>query len=606
MSQKVFKEHSELFPIRDVPAVVDVFRKELEKKEPDLLLLSLVAGAIENTMTCVRPTTEVPIVVTAETNFDFDQVPLRLPDVELHIVEALYTKFYSLIKSSVDPLHFDDRDGHASRELVKRVSDVIWNTLTRSYYKDRAHLQSMYSYLTGSKLDCFGVAFAVVAACQILGYNDVHLALSEDHAWVVFGPDGSENAEVTWHGKGNEDKRGQKIKDSGPGHRSWLYVNGHPVICNRHMEVSALVSSINPSINQSNDALEVATLQKNLLWLLYDEGHLSKFPLALGNLGDLEELNATPGRPPCTALFEEAISAARIYYSDMFVYPYTYQGGYFYRHNMIKDAFASWANASQVISKYSFSKDDEELYKEMMDIAYELIPYSLKEMTCGKSRSILNNPQCYAYVLLIYDGLCLWEEDGTTPVLHIKWAKHFINSISKFDDSVRTRLIILEPKDSENDSGVLQDYHDTNMNNNNRPLPKEILNTIPGTEEETKSELHPGIKALTAACSERILNREFLLQGGGEPFVGSSDELPIPTSTPQAPTLETTLKDDEPETKIELKSKKMRSMKDLLIAKKLNTQAISLQMSAQSQGGKRHAPRDNAEPISRRSRRNNN
>jgi len=64
----------------------------------------------------------------------------------------------------------------------------------------------MYSRVTcihfclGSKLDCFGVAFAVVAACQILGFNDVHLALSEDHAWVVFGPDGSENAEVTWHG----------------------------------------------------------------------------------------------------------------------------------------------------------------------------------------------------------------------------------------------------------------------------------------------------------------------------------------------------------------------------------------------------------------------
>lgn len=55
-------------------------------------------------------------------------------------------------------------------------------------------------FILGSKLDCFGVAFAVVAACQILGYNDVHLALSEDHAWVVFGPDGRENAEVTWHG----------------------------------------------------------------------------------------------------------------------------------------------------------------------------------------------------------------------------------------------------------------------------------------------------------------------------------------------------------------------------------------------------------------------
>lgn len=56
-------------------------------------------------------------------------------------------------------------------------------------------------FYPGSKLDCFGVAFAVVAACQILGYSDVHLALSEDHAWVIFGQDGNENAEVTWHGK---------------------------------------------------------------------------------------------------------------------------------------------------------------------------------------------------------------------------------------------------------------------------------------------------------------------------------------------------------------------------------------------------------------------
>lgn len=158
MYQKIFKEHSESFPIRDIPAAVAVFRRELAKKEPDLLLLSLVAGAIENTMTCVRPSVvelrdrvpslTVDIAAGPAASFDLDQVPLRLPDVELHIIEALYTKFYSVIKSSVDPLQFNARDGHASRELVKRVSDVIWNTLTRSYYKDRAHLQNMYSYLT--------------------------------------------------------------------------------------------------------------------------------------------------------------------------------------------------------------------------------------------------------------------------------------------------------------------------------------------------------------------------------------------------------------------------------------------------------------------------
>ena len=73
-----------------------------------------------------------------------------------------------------------------SRELIKKISDVIWSHLMRTYYKDRAHLQTIYSYLTGSKLDSFGVAYAVVAACQLLGLDDVHLALSEDHAWVVF------------------------------------------------------------------------------------------------------------------------------------------------------------------------------------------------------------------------------------------------------------------------------------------------------------------------------------------------------------------------------------------------------------------------------------
>lgn len=60
-------------------------------------------------------------------------------------------------------------------------------------------------------MDSSGVAFAVVAACQVLGLKDVHLALSEDHAWVIFGKNGEETAEVTWHGKGNEDRRGQTV-----------------------------------------------------------------------------------------------------------------------------------------------------------------------------------------------------------------------------------------------------------------------------------------------------------------------------------------------------------------------------------------------------------
>lgn len=86
---------------------------------------------------------------------------------------------------------------------------------------------------------------------------------------------------MTWHGKGNEDKRGQEI-GKGVSARSWLYVNNKPVVCTRQMEVVALVSAINPSLNSNIDATEVALLQQELLWLLYDQGHLKKYPMALG------------------------------------------------------------------------------------------------------------------------------------------------------------------------------------------------------------------------------------------------------------------------------------------------------------------------------------
>lgn len=41
---------------------------------------------------------------------------------------------------------------------------------------------------------------------------------------------------ITITGKGNEDKRGIPVTHDVYS-KSWLYVNGQPVVCNRHMEV---------------------------------------------------------------------------------------------------------------------------------------------------------------------------------------------------------------------------------------------------------------------------------------------------------------------------------------------------------------------------------
>ena len=61
-----------------------------------------------------------------------------------------------------------------------------------------------------------------------------------------------------------------------------LFCKGQPVVCDRYMETAALVNAINPAINATTDSLEVGELQKELLWLLYDKGHLKTFPMAIG------------------------------------------------------------------------------------------------------------------------------------------------------------------------------------------------------------------------------------------------------------------------------------------------------------------------------------
>ena len=131
------------FPLADSRSVLEFFKSQLQSQsEPNLALLSIVLGFVENTLTVNRCNPQ---------ELDSGQsLELVFPVVEVEVVEALYQKFITQIKASVDLTKF--RSQYATRELVKRLADVIWSNLTRSYYKDKAHLQSLYSYLTGQLL----------------------------------------------------------------------------------------------------------------------------------------------------------------------------------------------------------------------------------------------------------------------------------------------------------------------------------------------------------------------------------------------------------------------------------------------------------------------
>ena len=72
---------------------------------------------------------------------------------------------------------------------------------------------------------------------------------------------GRETAEIAWIGKGNDKKRGQPIEKDAPDY-NWLYLNGHPVICTRHMEAAAIATSMNPGINSKTDSEHHGQLQQ--------------------------------------------------------------------------------------------------------------------------------------------------------------------------------------------------------------------------------------------------------------------------------------------------------------------------------------------------------
>ncbi|XP_061462323.1 menin isoform X2 [Rhineura floridana] len=529
-----------LFPLRSVSDVVRLFELELRREHPDLVLLSLVLGFVEHFLAVNRVLpTNVPGI-----SFEPAQGPDSLtyfPVADLSIIGALHARFTAQIRGAVDLSLYPRPDGYSSRELVKKVSDVIWNSLSRSYFKDRAHIQSLFSFITGTKLDSSGVAFAVVGACQVLGLLDVHLALSEDHAWVVFGKDGEQTAEVTWHGKGNEDRRGQTVNSG--------------------------------------------VAERKLLWVLSDLGHLERYPMALGNLADLEDLEPTPGRPDPLFIYHQGINSAKQYYHNEHIYPYMYLAGYHCRNKNVKEALEAWADSATVIQDYNYCREDEEIYKEFFDVANDVIPNLLKEVASladsaeekgagerGEASpsqaggSALQDPECFAHLLRFYDGICKWEEGSPTPVLHVGWATFLVQSLSRFDGTVRQKVTLVsrEVEANEDDEQGSED-------------PREGRRR--GPRRESKPEEPP----LPKKATERR-----------RPSSGQRVDRPPPEKEEGAPSNGPSLPPEGP--LLAFQSEKMKGMKELLVAAKINSSAIKLQLTAQSQvqlkKQKASAPRD--------------
>ncbi|KAM7542568.1 hypothetical protein Aperf_G00000017673 [Anoplocephala perfoliata] len=201
------------------------------------------------------------------------------PTLRFEDAEQLYQRFYEMIAHdpqlvSMARIPVDSTTTTPSkrvipqssnRGLIKAVCDALCSNMASSLrIRERiGHAQSVYSLLTFGQLDSFGLAYSTVAACQLLGYSDVHLALSEDHAWVEFGPpERRENADVSvMPGLELLCSQASSVDNIAsatllrpppvrlePFLHSWLYLNGCPVVCNPGvLSIAAAVAAIQPS-----------------------------------------------------------------------------------------------------------------------------------------------------------------------------------------------------------------------------------------------------------------------------------------------------------------------------------------------------------------------
>ena len=141
------------FPLTKVEDVVNLFKDQLTSGQPpNLTLLSIVLGLVEHSLTVNRPLEKVPRGrPTDKLNLDGcerkERENLPIQPVQLDEVRVLFEVFVKLVIDYTDLNDITPK--YTSTQLLKKVSDLLWTNLTKTFYKDKGHLQFLYTLFKG-------------------------------------------------------------------------------------------------------------------------------------------------------------------------------------------------------------------------------------------------------------------------------------------------------------------------------------------------------------------------------------------------------------------------------------------------------------------------
>lgn len=330
--------------------LISCFRKEsAHPTSTTLAVWSCVAGYCE------------ALATHKQKRYSLFPIPI---DAIRRLVQEEFQQFLSTLQ--IDASSNTTKTSH--RDTVRTVSNAIWaKARPKPNVRDELHANSVYVCLRGDidkkSLDCFGACLTTIVGLRMLGIDYSYLCLSEDHAYERHQLDPKDansigTCEVAIPGRTNRDKakRAKNIastfadtKETKPyltPETSWLYMASNPVICDTDaMALVAVMGNINCTIEESRkgyffESGRLYAMKREMLWVLYDQGHMKKFPFGLMELANCEENRGSPRSSEWMEvedidepilvneqLFRDAIQVSRDIYQDAQVYPYYCKSG---------------------------------------------------------------------------------------------------------------------------------------------------------------------------------------------------------------------------------------------------------------------------------------
>ena len=150
------------FPLTKQADVADLVREVMRSPNPCLAFVSVVLGFWENHHTQNDPKQRrLPLPtplpgIPALSSAGASTAPFSIKWSDITTLMEQLVDFIRPLSGRLDAVSrsTDSGEGGTPRSAIKMVCDAVWSSVSKAYFKDRPHIQSVYSFLKSKQHLC--------------------------------------------------------------------------------------------------------------------------------------------------------------------------------------------------------------------------------------------------------------------------------------------------------------------------------------------------------------------------------------------------------------------------------------------------------------------